>query len=509
MPDEGQTLPNGKQTHRTVTMPRRAKKPKPDEAAEAEFIRDNSDLNLESKGLEAEQFKQIALELSTNSTLFSLVLSSNNAGDAGAVALANALGPNMSLAYLWLDHNNIGDVGIAALGQSLKLNQSLFHLTLCGNSIGAAGLTSLAEALKINSDLTYLDMDSCSINDEGAAIMAKAIERNTKLARLSMKNNAIGSKGASAILEALNDHNTTLWSVCLRGITIISAAIHSAISDVTEANRLGVRLLHAETYLFVSDKTITFGAANQIAKELAVNTTLNVLVLNRIDINGDGAVVFANALASNRALNELDLSGTVLDEAGVSAIAKALCENYSLQCLLLTNTELYDDGAIEIAEMLKRNSSLVKLMLASNFVHDAGAAAIARALKVNSTLTELDLTGNIISDPGATALLNTLNEHNCTLERMGLGDNLLIARALQKSIHDVLGFNSWLAQLRHNSHEVKENLFPLVIQVLHQRGSCRRRPRRAHHIKASGLYGKKAAGIIFMLVKTAATTQTL
>jgi Ran GTPase-activating protein (RanGAP) involved in mRNA processing and transport len=483
-------------------MPRRTKKPK-----QNKFINNESGLDLMWKNIKAEQAEQLATELSTNTTLLELVLASNNVGDGGAIAIANALGTNQTLTGLWLDNNNIGDEGIEALGHCLKLNHSLSKLIIRYNSVGTAGMISLADALKINNSLKELGMDSCSIDDEGAINMAKAIETNTTLTELDMQNNVVGENGALAILDALNEHNTTLTWVCLEGNSNISRDIHSEIYCVTSANHYGVRLVRAGATLDVSDKSICIRTTMQIAKELALNTTLKVLVLNRDTVTDNGEVNFASALATDRATwNENDvIFRSMIDDVGGSAIANALCKNASLQSLVLTGISM-TVGAI--SKLLEVNSSLFKLAIGKSCVGDESAAAFADALKINSTITELDLANNSITDTGATALLLTLREHNRTLQTVNLSDNLSISQDLQRSIQDVLRFNSWLKRLRQPLRgPLKERIIPVVVQALHQRDSRRRRPRRAHGMKAPAR-SNAAAGIIFFLTKTAATKQT-
>ena len=78
-----------------------------------------------------------------------LVLTSNNIGDDGATALAEALKSNTALATLYLYFNNIGVTGAIALAEVLKNNTALTTLYLTSNNIGDDGAIALAEALEI------------------------------------------------------------------------------------------------------------------------------------------------------------------------------------------------------------------------------------------------------------------------------------------------------------------------------------------------------------------------
>ena len=52
-------------------------------------------------------------------------LSSNNIGEAGAAAIANAIAVNASVTKLFLGGNQIGDAGAIAIAEALKFNASL------------------------------------------------------------------------------------------------------------------------------------------------------------------------------------------------------------------------------------------------------------------------------------------------------------------------------------------------------------------------------------------------
>jgi Ran GTPase-activating protein (RanGAP) involved in mRNA processing and transport len=484
------------------------------ETSEAEevigFIRGESELDLSSNGLKLEFVTQIAEELSTNTTLFVLNLRSNNIGDVGAAAIANALGSNKSLTHLWLDDNSIRDVGIEALARALQLNDSLEQLGLGGSNMSTAGLTFLAEALKMNRSLEFLGLDRCSINDEGATILAEAVRCNEKLGHLCLDNNHIGDLGATAIADALNERNTTLTRVDLHDNNSISPAIYTAISDVTSANNLGVRLLVAGKELDRSHLHMDHGAVQQIAKELATNVTLESLVMTDAGIDNDGAMALASALARNNTLTHLDLSANNIDATGATAIANALFENSSLQNLVLFCNQFWDGDMGAMAEMLKANSSLVFLALGDNFLEDEFAVAIADALKTNSTLVELNLGGNEIGGMGATAIFNSLNEHNYTLKWLAVGDDESISPDLQKCIRNAVEFNSWLQRVHeHMGKPLEEPVLPLVVEALQRRGCCGWKLKRAHRSKAIARRCKAAAGIMFFLVKAAATKQAL
>ena len=92
-----------------------------------------------------------------NKTLQVLKIYWSNVGDAGAVALANALKRGCPLIELGLEHENISPDGAIALADALTQNERLQVLNISQNRIGQKGTLAIVNALKINSTLTKLD----------------------------------------------------------------------------------------------------------------------------------------------------------------------------------------------------------------------------------------------------------------------------------------------------------------------------------------------------------------
>ena len=89
----------------------------------------------------------------------SLNLMNMGIGDAGAVALAQALHHNSTLEWLDLSNNLISDAGAVALAQALQNKSTLLGLNLsCNNAIGREGTHQLVEALTTNTSITTCGM---------------------------------------------------------------------------------------------------------------------------------------------------------------------------------------------------------------------------------------------------------------------------------------------------------------------------------------------------------------
>ena len=89
----------------------------------------------------------------------SLNLMNMGIGDAGAVALVQALHHNSTLEWLDLSNNIISDAGAVALTQALQNKSTLLGLNLsCNNAIGREGTHQLVEALTTNTSITTCGM---------------------------------------------------------------------------------------------------------------------------------------------------------------------------------------------------------------------------------------------------------------------------------------------------------------------------------------------------------------
>ncbi|OHE72562.1 MAG: hypothetical protein A2007_06040 [Verrucomicrobia bacterium GWC2_42_7] len=144
--------------------------------------------------LQLEEVEEIAEILKHDASITTLDLEdgeSDEFGDLGARALADALKINTSLTELNLTANGIGGVGARALADALKTNTSLTKLNLTGNKIGDVGAGALADVLRTNSTLIELNLSDNKISFYGASLIGEALDHNTSLTKLSLDGNYI------------------------------------------------------------------------------------------------------------------------------------------------------------------------------------------------------------------------------------------------------------------------------------------------------------------------------
>jgi Leucine Rich repeat len=239
----------------------------------------------------------------------------------------------------------------------------------------------------------------------------------------------------------LTECNTTLkWlSLEYSDAQPISADILFDIEAIIDANKAGIRLLHAESVLDLSYKRIDDKRARQIAKELACNSTIRTLILSKNDVRDEGSVDIANALINNRTLTSIRLDDNLIG----------------------------NNGCYTIAEALRMNKSLQVLGLGRNCIGDDGAVAIADSLRTNATVTRLYLDGNCISDGGAMSVLTLLKNYNHTLLTVNLLDNIDVPPVLWEKIDFLLVSRvAHQAFLKRLHKPLEKRLIPLAIRTV-------------------------------------------
>ena len=97
------------------------------------------------------------------------MLSNNNVGDSGAVAVAKALGSRASaLLRIDLSFNKVGDRGASALATSLRGNTILTELMLNSNQMTLVGAKAIEVALLCcNAAISQLDITDNPLDPKG------------------------------------------------------------------------------------------------------------------------------------------------------------------------------------------------------------------------------------------------------------------------------------------------------------------------------------------------------
>ena len=262
-----------------------------------------------SSSSSSSSFKAHALE--------ELNLRHNGCGDAGAVAIANALRESAAeslrrakassgvapasllddaryephaLRALRLGFNGVTEIGARALADAVIAVREaardalgaeaardacvVRELDLACNAVGAAGARAVGAAL--DSGVEDIDLGNNALGDEGAKFVAKALKENATTRKVHLAGNDIGAEGAWWIADAMCVNADVRWL------------------DLG-SNRVGDR------------------GAEDIAEELKTNAGVRFLDLRRNDIGAHGAVALAEAAEANEGVTGVCLRGNRVD----------------------------------------------------------------------------------------------------------------------------------------------------------------------------------------------------
>ncbi len=184
--------------------------------------------------------------------------------------------------------------------------------------------------------------------------------------------------------------------------------------------------------------------------QLLLRNKLQVLNLQKNNIDCDGVVLLAEALRSNTSLETLNLKSNQIMDKGGAALGEILNYNTTLKDLDLSNNKyvfqliltlrIGNNGGVPIANGIRENTTMIRISLRSNNVKDQAAIAFAKSFSLNkNNVQELYLGYNGITIEGAKALSDML-KRNTKLKKFDMQGILL----------DINGVRHVADSIRHN-----------------------------------------------------------
>ena len=102
--------------------------------------------------------------------------------------------------YVYL---GFGDAGAIAIADAMRSNTRVETIVIRNQAIGDEGCSALAAVLCGNSSVKTLDLSMNHICNVGAQEIAKMMRRNDKLERIDLRNNLIGDFGTRKLMLGL------------------------------------------------------------------------------------------------------------------------------------------------------------------------------------------------------------------------------------------------------------------------------------------------------------------
>lgn len=351
-----------------------------------------------------------------------LRLDVNRIHDVGAQAMAASLAKTSScgvhMEVLDLGFNLIGDAGALAMANAIGQGDiRVSRLSVCGNRFSAVGIDGLADACERGtcSSLRSLDLEGCDASlGTAAPRIAAALRRNqcslvlydpiaagiemcaAGAYGLDLSGLHIGTGGLDRLAAAICSPRARLASLAVaragigdQGVARLTEAIASSVSQ------------HCLVSLDLGWNNIGPQGAKALAQFLQSpkSAALSSLQLECNCLGDEGAASLGTSLG---ALRRLGLASNTLGPAGALAL---LSERPQLEELLLGCNRLGQTGVGYVATFL-RDSRLARLDLSVNRLKCAAVEALATALtcRQQGVPLALDLRSNFLAAAAACAL---------------------------------------------------------------------------------------------------------
>ncbi|MCX7338355.1 MAG: hypothetical protein NTX76_03620 [Alphaproteobacteria bacterium] len=227
--------------------------------------------------------------------------------------------------------------------------------------------------------------------------------RNPSVTTVGLWNVQFTDESATAVAEALR-HNTTL----------------------TELS-------------FLTCKNI--GPIGEAIGDLLINTSLTRLYLAFTPIDSPAALGIAGSLKTNTTLNSLCLFRNWLKEEEADAIVKSIETNTILTEVCFGSNNIGGHGLVSLVDFLANNPNLRKYHIMYNIICFPCLKEICEILKINKSLLELDIRCHSFDDEEGDFILRSIQDHNTTLQYLGIEEENNINPNTIKAIHAAIERN--------------------------------------------------------------------
>eukprot|EP01090_Pellita_catalonica_P014711 TRINITY_DN3811_c0_g1_i1.p1 TRINITY_DN3811_c0_g1~~TRINITY_DN3811_c0_g1_i1.p1 ORF type:complete len:843 (+),score=125.86 TRINITY_DN3811_c0_g1_i1:43-2571(+) len=227
-----------------------------------------------------------------------LDLSNNKWDRSGIEALSLLLENAQVLEVIDLSYSRLDATLIATLISSIRDNKhTQFSVNLSGNDIGPAGATTIGERLKSSSNIHTISFNETKLKSEGVSNLIEEIKECSSLTSLDIGNNVKNgekgfSKGVDDLCEYLKSTNS-LVSLSLRGGKqfYYGRKVIDIFKALTENSTI--------KSIDVSDNKFGDSAAIKICESLRQNSTISTMSWDGNSLNLGGLQAFRACLGSS------------------------------------------------------------------------------------------------------------------------------------------------------------------------------------------------------------------
>ncbi|XP_072354303.1 NACHT, LRR and PYD domains-containing protein 3-like isoform X1 [Scyliorhinus torazame] len=347
----------------------------------------------------------------------------------------------------WVKAKVEGQIGNTEIETSKRNLLNTFHYlfesqnkTLTQNTVGSVETLTFSElrltpidcavlshVIGLCDTVKHLDLRECSIQCKGLQQLISVLHKCQEL-RLSYNN--LGDSGMEVLSAALKNPDCRIQKLRL------------------------------------NNNTLTDHCAEDLTTALNTNQSLTNLNLSNNKLGDSGVKLLSEALRNpDCKIQKLCLRDVTLTDSCAEALSSALSINQSLTDLNLGNNNLGDSGAKLLSVALRNpDCKIQRLRLNDNSLTDSSAEDLASAVCTNQSLTDLDLNMNKLGDSGMKLLSAALQNPDCKIERLDLGQNGLTDLCAE----DLAAFstNQSLISLNLNSNSFTDQSVPALCHLI-------------------------------------------
>ena len=221
---------------------------------------------------------------------------------------------------------------------------NLSYLDLSNNNIDDDDLKLIMEYLNDNNNLKTIILNNNNISSTGGFYIANTLSKNKTLNEIMISHNNLNDNGLNSFINILINTKSLISKLDLSFNNLKQENI------ITLANFLSIN--PNLKYLDISGNNIESKTANLFGIGLKKNKNLNIIKLNKCNLNDDSSPQIFNFMNQTN-INKIELNDNQFGGMGAIIILNQLRSTLSIQEISLENCQLTSNSLSSIAQILK------------------------------------------------------------------------------------------------------------------------------------------------------------
>ncbi|KTD73962.1 hypothetical protein [Legionella tucsonensis] len=392
------------------------------------------------------------------------------------------LADNSKIEYLWckkLPENQETTDFIRLLAIALSKNTHLKTLILRLNPIGNTEAAFIAEMLKSNSTLKEIDLSYTHIDLPGIHKIALALKENKGLKILKLAGYDL-RKATDHLFQILSTHESLQELDLSNGYLQLDSSLSQFLNESESLKKLNLSMNSFANYDldYLTDglkknknlvnlnlsscalDTSTNGRLKNLAEVLSVHPSLTYLDLSSNGLDTEKYPLATEIIKNSSSIKFLNLTANNIGDEGLRSLATGIQSNNSLTTLVLRRNHISNEGLRHLSEALQQNNTLVHLDLLENDFNSV--QDLCDNLQNNISITSIDFDRGAISDNSLIELEKLLKRN----QRIKSSYLILLNEAQAKNdLHGMLGV---LKEMKREFHKKDEGVWePAQLEMIY------------------------------------------